>query len=85
MVDPIVISGIGQFIAFVILLKYMQVQLRDTRLSVEAIVKDTYTKAETKELIDMKQAPLEVKLDNIQNDLTDIKLTLVKLLDAKIK
>ncbi len=74
------IYNIGQFIAFVILFRYMQVQLRDIGIT----VKDCYSKKETKELIDLKQAPLVVKLDNIQSDIKEVKEMLKELRDAKI-
>lgn len=81
MLEPVVLWNIGQFIAFVILLKYMQVQIRDMGL----VMKDCYSKKETVELIDLKLKPQEISLLNVEKDLTEIKLMLNKLLDAKIQ
>ncbi len=81
MLEPVVLWNIGQFIAFVILLKYMQVQIRDMGLA----MKDCYSKKETVELIDLKLKPQEISLLNVEKDLTEIKLMLNKLLDAKIQ
>ena len=85
MFEPAVLWNIGQLLGFVLLLRYMQSQVRDNRNSLERLVGNTYTKIETNELIDLKIKPVEVAMVHIQNDIKEIKVMLSKLLDAKNK
>ena len=85
MFEPAVLWNIGQLLGFVLLLRYMQSQVRDNRNSLEKLVGNTYTKIETNELIDLKIKPVEVAMVHIQNDIKEIKVMLSKLLDAKNK
>jgi hypothetical protein len=80
MFEPWMLWNIGQIVGFVILLKYIQVQVRDNKVR----LMDVYTKAETDKLIDLKLKPYEVGLLNVQKDLSEIKAMLIKLLDAKL-
>jgi hypothetical protein len=76
------IWNLGQFIGYILLLRYLQVQVRDLKLSLESHMKDSYSKTDVDKLIDLKQQPLEVKLTHIQTDITEIKAMLQKLFDA---
>lgn len=82
--EQVMLWSIGQVVGFILLLRYMHVQIRDNKTAVDEAVKNTYTKEETDKLIDLKLKPYEVGLVNVQNDLTEIKAMLSKLLDAKI-
>lgn len=85
MFEPGVMWNIGQLIGFVLLLRYIQVQVRDNKNSLEKLMAVNYTKAETNERIDLKLRPLEVAMAHIQDDIKEIKAMLGKLLDAKNK
>jgi len=71
--DSILLLNVGQIVGFLALLRYMHVQLRDTRIGLEGHIKASYTKDEVDKLIDLKQLPLEVRLEHIQSDVKDIK------------
>lgn len=83
MLDPSLLWNIGQLVGFVILLRYMQIQVRDNKIGLENVVKDSYTKDEINKLIDLKQKPIEVGIAHLQDDLKEVKDMLGKLLDAK--
>ena len=65
--------NLGQFVGYVLLLRYMQVQVRDLKVSLEGHMKESYTKDEVVQLIDLKQEPLSVKLDRMGEDVKEIK------------
>ena len=44
---------------------------------------ETYSKTETKDMIKLHQEPLKVKMDNIEQNTTEILRKLEKLADAK--
>lgn len=83
--DTAIMWNIGQLVGLILLLKYMQVQVRDNKQAVEQVVKDSYTKAETNERIDLKLKPIEVGIEHLRSDLSEVKVLLGKLLDEKNK
>lgn len=85
MFEPALLWNIGQLLGFILLLRYMQVQVRDNKLSLEKLMKDTYTKVETNDRIDLKLKPIEVGIEHVQKDLTELKNMIGRLLDEKNK
>ena len=81
--EHILLWNIGQLIGFVLLLRYLQIQIRDTNIKVESVVKDSYTKTETNALIDLKLKPIEVGIAHVQKELSEVKHMIGRLLDEK--
>jgi len=79
------IWNLGQFVGYILLLRYLQVQVRDLKVSLEGHMKDSYSKDEVMQLIDLKQAPLGVKIDSMKEDVKEIKAMLEKLTNAPNK
>ena len=65
------------------LFRWLQVQTRDNRNGLEKLNKESYTKEETKEAIDLRNAPLSQGIDHVKEDLIEVKAMLIKLLDEK--
>lgn len=74
---------IGVLTGISLLLKWLHVQTRDNKQGLEQMVKDSYTKVETKDLIDLKLKPIEVGIEHVQSDLKELKLMIGRLLDEK--
>lgn len=85
MFDPAIIWNVGQLLGFVMLLRYQQVQIRDNKLAMEILVKDSYTKSEVNDRIDLKLRPIEVGIDHLKTEMSEIKLMIGRLLDEKNK
>ncbi len=65
------------------LFRWLQVQTRDNRVGLTKVVRESYTKEETKEAIALRNAPLEQGISHMREDLKEVKLMLNKLLDEK--
>lgn len=85
MFDPAIIWNVGQLLGFVMLLRYQQVQIRDNKIAMEILVKDSYTKSEVNDRIDLKLRPIEVGIDHLKTEMSEIKLMIGRLLDEKNK
>lgn len=85
MFDPAIIWNVGQLLGFVMLLRYQQVQIRDNKIAMEILVKDSYTKSEVNDRIDLKLRPIEVGIDHLKTEMSEIKNMIGRLLDEKNK
>ena len=83
--EIILYTVVGQLAVVGMLFRWLQVQTRDNRKGLEVVVKETYTKGETKDLIDLKLRPIEVGIEHVKDDLKDVKAMLNRLLDEKNK
>ena len=61
--------------------KWLHTQSRDNKLRIDS----TYTKEETKEMVDLKHAPVIVGIDHVKNELKEVKSMIGRLLDEKNK
>lgn len=61
------------------LFRWLQVQTRDNRTRLDK----TYSKDETKEAIDLRNAPIILGINHVKEELIEVKAMLLKLLDAK--
>jgi hypothetical protein len=55
--------------------------VRHLSLRLDRMKEHMYTKQETNEMIDLKQAPMQKSLEHIETSLTDIKTDIQRLLD----
>ena len=55
--------------------------VRHLSLRLDRMKEQMYTKQETQEMIDLKQAPMQKSLEHIETSLTDIKSDIQRLLD----
>ena len=86
MTTEIIIAGIvGQLAVVGLLLRWMHMQIRDNKQSVEKLVKDSYTKIETKELVALMIEPIKLGIVHVQDDIREVKDMLRMLLDEKNK
>lgn len=76
---------VGQIAVVGMLFRWLQIQVRDNKIRVDKLVVRSYTKAETKEVIDMKLQPLVVGIEHVQKDVTELKHMIGRLLDEKNK
>ena len=81
--EPVYWVMVGQLAAVGMLFKWLHGQTRDNRLALEKVMKGSYSKEEIKELIDMKQEPLRVGIQHVQDDLKELKHMIGRLLDEK--
>ena len=82
----IIIAGlVGQLAVLGLLFRWLHIQTRDNKQALEKIVKDSYTKAETKDMIDLKLEPLAVGIAHVQDELKEVKHMIGRLLDEKNK
>ena len=83
--ETIIAGLVGQLAVLGLLFRWLHIQTRDNRQDLEKVVKDSYTKEETKDLIDMKLEPLTVGISHVQDDLKEVKQMLGRLLNEKNK
>lgn len=83
--EILIATLVGQVAVVGLLFRWLHVQSRDNKQGLEKLVKESYTKTETKELVDMKLKPIEVGITHVQDDLKEVKIMLGKLLDEKNK
>lgn len=82
----IIIAGlVGQLAVLGLLFRWLHIQTRDNKQALENIVKESYTKAETKDIIDMKLQPLAVGISHVQDEIKELKHMIGRLLDEKNK
>ncbi len=74
---------VGQLTVVGMLFRWLQVQTRDNRTRIDKAARESYTKDETKEAIDLRQAPLTIGINNVKEDIAEVKVMLIKLLDEK--
>ena len=77
--EIIIYTVVGQMAVVGMLFRWLQMQVRDTKLKVDVM----YSKQETNDMIDLKLKPIEVGIEHVQDDLKEVKAMLGKLLDAK--
>ena len=85
MIEGVLVWNVSQLVGFIILIKYMQIQVRDNKQGLDKVMQESYTKTETVEIIDLKLRPIEIGIEHVQNDLKDVKDMLNRLLDEKNK
>ena len=85
MIEGVLVWNVSQLVGFIILIKYMQIQVRDNKQGLDKVMQESYTKTETVEIIDLKLRPIEIGIEHVQNDLKDVKDMLNRLLDEKTK
>ena len=85
MIEGVLVWNVSQLVVFIILIKYMQIQVRDNKQGLDKVMQESYTKTETVEIIDLKLRPIEIGIEHVQNDLKDVKDMLNRLLDEKTK
>lgn len=83
--ESIILLNVGQLLGVGLLFRWLQVQSRDNKVGLARIVKESYTKQETKEVIDMKQKPIEVGIIHVQDEIKELKHMIGRLLDEKNK
>jgi len=82
----IIIAGlVGQLAVLGLLFRWLHIQTRDNKQALENIVKESYTKEETKDIIDMKLQPLAVGISHVQDEIKELKHMIGRLLDEKNK
>lgn len=64
-----------------LLFRWQHAQTRDNKLRID----EMYSKAEVKEMIDIKIEPLAVGIKHVQNELKELKSMIGRLLDEKNK
>ncbi len=72
---------VGQIAVVGMLFRWLQVQVRDIKLRTQ----DMYTKDETNDRIDLKLEPIKLGIEHVQKDITELKVMIGRLLDAKNK
>lgn len=77
--DVIIYTVVGQMAVVGMLFRWLQMQVRDTKLKVDVM----YSKQETNDMIDLKLKPIEVGIEHVQDDLKEVKAMLNRLLDEK--
>lgn len=65
--------------------KWLHEQVRDNKLRVDKMIQDSYSKEETKEVVDLKLQPLAVGIAHVQEELKEVKTMIGRLLDEKNK
>jgi hypothetical protein len=83
--EIILYTVVGQIAVVGMLFRWLQVQGRDNRVRIDKVMTDSYTKAETKEVIDLKIEPIKVGVAHIQSEIAELKSMVGKLLDEKNK
>ena len=84
--DNVYVAVIAGQIAIVgMLFRWLQVQIRDTKMRQDTMMADSYTKEETNDRIDLKLKPIEVGIDHVQKELKEVKHMIGRLLDEKNK
>jgi hypothetical protein len=78
-------SIVGQLTVVGLLFRWLHVQVRDNKQSVERLVLAIYTKRETNQAIELRLKPVEVGIAHVQDDIKEVKTLLLKLLDEKNK
>lgn len=63
------------------LFNWLRIQGRDNKIRIDKM----YSKAETKEMIDIKLKPIEVGIAHVQDELKEVKHMIGRLLDEKNK
>lgn len=76
---------VGQIAVVGMLFRWLQVQIRDTKLRQDSMMADCYTKEETNDRIDLKLKPIEVGIEHVQKELKEVKHMIGRLLDEKNK
>ena len=71
----------GQVAVVGMLFRWLQVQVRDSKIALGNV----YDKAETKEAIDLRIKPIEVGIIHVQSDVAEVKAMLIRLLNEKDK
>lgn len=80
----LVIAAVAAQIGIVgMLFRWMHTQIRDNRKQVDNMSKNSYSKEEAKEMVDMKLKPIEVGIQHLQEDLKEVKSMIGRLLDEK--
>ncbi len=74
---------VGQIAIIGMVFKWLHTQVRDNKLRVDKMIADSYSKEETKELVDMKLEPLAVGIAHVQDELKEVKSMIGRLLDEK--
>lgn len=76
---------VAQIAIIGMLFKWMHTQTRDNKLRIDKVISESYSKEETKDLIDMKLQPLAVGIAHVQEELKEVKHMIGRLLDEKNK
>ena len=71
----------GQIAVVGMLFRWLQVQVRDSKIALDKV----YDKSETKEAIDLRIKPIEVGIVHVQKDVSEVKDLLIRLLNEKDK
>ena len=85
MQPEIIYTIVGQIALIGLVFRWLHVQVRDNKQNVEKMMKDNYTKIETKDLIELMIKPIEVGISHVQDDVKEIKDLLNRLLNEKDK
>lgn len=82
----IVIAAVLAQIGIVgMLFRWQHVQTRDNKIRIDKMASESYSKAETKEMIDIKLQPLAVGISHVQDEIKELKSMVGRLLDEKNK
>ena len=76
---------IGQIALVGMLFRWLQIQIRDNKHRVDNMIAESYSKEETKEMIDIKLQPLAVGIAHVQDEIKELKHMIGRLLDEKNK
>ena len=80
-----VYAGVVQVAVIVMVFKWLHTQVRDNKLRMDKMAQDSYSKEETKEMVDLKLQPLAVGISHVQTELKEVKHMIGRLLDEKNK
>ena len=83
--ETVIVGFVGQLVGIGVLFRWLHVQSRDNRIGLANMIKESYTKTETTEVIDMKIKPVDVGIEHVKQDLKEVKEMLNRLLNENNK